>query len=279
MPKLNTEKVSNYKRFVVRDKIEEAKDIFTLIFDKNLKSLPGQFVMVWLPGIDEKPFSIGNDNPLELSIAKRGSFSSKLCELEVNQEVFVRGPYGNCFSINDIRANDLLVLVAGSYGLVPLRFLLNYIAKTKKDLFNDIEIVLIYGVRTKEFIMKNLPKSKKVNVVITTDDGSFGMKGRVTDALKDILEKNVHEYTNIHVMTCGNEKMSFAVAKLCENYKNVKLQMSLERIMKCAIGICGHCAIGSKLCCRDGTVFGIEILKENEFGRIWRELDGSETIL
>ncbi|MEM4367682.1 MAG: hypothetical protein QXO21_01510 [Candidatus Anstonellales archaeon] len=265
------QKNSDYKELILKENFEEAKGINTLIFDKKICAEPGQFVMLWLPGIDEKPFSIGFDNPFELTVARRGNFSNYLCDLEIGKKIYVRGPYGNYFEYNKIRENEVLILVAGSYGLVPLRFLLRKYGKKR-----NIKKYIIYGARTNDLLIKNIPKEENLEIIFTTDDGSFGKKGKVTDALIEILERIYNKFERIHIFTCGNEKMSYAIANICENYENINLRMSLERIMKCGIGICGHCAIGSKLCCSDGSIFGKEITKEKDFGKVWRELDGSE---
>ncbi len=247
---------THYPATIVR-KIREAEDITTLEFSVGLTSLPGQFVMLWLPSVGEKPFSIESPSPLRLTIKKRGQFTSQLLSLSVGSKVYIRGPYGNSF---DISGSKNICIVGGGYGLAPLRFLVREAKKQKK------KIVAVQGARTKDLLIK----SPECRTFITTDDGSAGKKGTVLDVLPEVVDL----FRIDLVCACGPEQMLKAIGDFCVS-RGMKCQLSVERYMKCGIGICGHCSIGKYLCCRDGPVFSEEILKEPEFGKLWREKNGT----
>lgn len=248
-----------HEKFKVAKTSGEAEGITTLEFEQGLSAGPGQFIMIWVPGIDEKPFGVGNDSPLHVTIASRGKFSSHLCSLKKGDSVFIRGPYGNSF---DFSKSKSVCIVGGGYGMAPLRF------AAKVALAKGVHVTAVQGARTKSLLMK----SPACKTTITTDDGSAGIKGTALDGLKLALEQTTPQIDL--VCACGPERMMLGVAKLCEA-KGIEFQLSVERLMKCGVGLCGHCAVGTKLCCKDGTIFGKEILKEKEFGSSWREKNGA----
>ncbi|MFH1306864.1 MAG: dihydroorotate dehydrogenase electron transfer subunit [Candidatus Micrarchaeota archaeon] len=241
-------------------KIEkENSNTSLLTFDISLKNAsPGQFVMVWLPGVDEKPMSIAANKPnLQLSIAKLGAVSTKLAESKANDILYIRGPYGKPFAPLGKR----WILVGGGCGFAPLRYLAYYAKE------NKIYTESIIGARTADLCM--LPAPGKNH--ITTDDGSKGVKGNVLVALEPLLKK---ENNWDCVYCCGPEKMMLAVAQMVKKYK-IPSQLSVERYMKCGFGICGHCAMGGWLACKDGpTITGEEALANSEFGKCYCDKAG-----
>jgi len=238
-------------------KAEKENDIVTtLTFDIGLPGAqPGQFVMLWLPGMDEKPYGVAGISPLRISVGARGPFSNKLAAMKKGERVWVRGPYGKGFELKGKR----ILLVGGGYGFGPLRFLAE-VAKKKK-----IAAVAICGARNKGLLMG--PAVCKT--IFTTDDGSEGIKGNVMVAMKQEMENSKFDT----VYTCGPERMMSAVAYAAKD-AGADCQLLLERYMKCGIGICGHCCIGEKLVCMDGPMFGLEILKNPEFCKVWRTKTG-----
>ncbi len=234
--------------------VEENELVRTFVFDRRIIAEPGQFVMAWLPGKDEKPISIANDYPFALSIAAVGPWSRAAHRLKPGKHMWVRGPYGNSYKLKGKK----IILVGGGYGIAPLRFLYARARESKVD------TTIIMGARNKKLLM-SLPKGKNI---ITTDDGSAGRKGVVTDALEDLLKKEKYSC----VYTCGPERMMKAVVDLCDRYKT-PYQVSIERYMKCGFGICGQCAIDGKLACLDGTIFD-DVSKFKEFGREARDASG-----
>ena len=244
-------------QIAVVTKAEKENDIVTtLTFDIPLESaVPGQFVMLWLPGFDEKPYGVAGTSPLRISVGARGNFSKKLCAMKKGGRVWLRGPYGHGFELKGKKA----LLVGGGYGFGPLRFLAE-VAKKKK-----IAAVAICGARSKGLLMA--PAACKT--IFTTDDGSKGTKGNVLVAMKELLKNEKFDT----VYTCGPERMMSAVAYEARSHK-AGCQLLLERYMKCGIGICGHCCMGEKLVCIDGPMFGLEVLENPEFCKVWRTKTG-----
>jgi dihydroorotate dehydrogenase electron transfer subunit len=242
-------------------KAEKENDIVTtLTLDMNMDAQPGQFVMLWLPGFDEKPFSLSCASPLKISVGARGPFSERLCRMKKGGRLWVRGPYGKGFTLSGRR----ILLVGGGYGFAPLRFLAEEAAKRK------IGATAICGARKKGLLMKKA----SCKTLFTTDDGSEGIKGNVIAGMAQVLAKEKFDT----VYSCGPEKMMGAVAREAKK-RGAGCQLLLERYMKCAIGVCGHCSIGDRLVCWDGPAFGYEILDNPEFGKIWRDRAGHKVQL
>ena len=256
--------------------VDETPTVRTLYFHDSVLDdvLPGQFAMVWIPGVNELPMSVmvGKDhNEVGFTVRKRGESSTALYNLKVGDKIGVRGPYGNSF---DIKADNTLLLIGGGTGLVPLMRLISY-AGVLSD-YTVSEITVLMGSRTKEEVFfekvaKELtPRDSYVKVISVTEDGSYGEKGYVTDVLEKLLEENTYDA----IYTCGPELMMYKVVKLA-NEKGIFVQASLERMMKCGVGICGSCCVNEDLVCRDGTVFdGQHLAKSSEFGHFQRTKSG-----
>ncbi len=223
-----------YSVVEVRETWEVAREIRAFRFHKGFDFKAGQFVMVWLPRIGEKPFSLAWKDMI--IVKKVGPFTSRLFELKEGDRLWIRGPYGRGFEPVGKRA----ALVGGGIGIPPLYAF----ARAYKNRFD--EITMIYGARSKEDLVPLDVRNYVNEVVITTDDGSAGRKGFPTDVLAE-RKKNFGQ-----VYACGPEPMLKAVLQVM-NYQNV--QISAERYMKCGIGVCGSCNLGKYLVCRDGPVF------------------------
>ncbi len=213
---------------------------------------PGQFVMVWVPGVDEKPISISESKPtLEICVANAGPASEKIASLKAGDEIFIRGPLGHGFE----QKGRKWLMVGGGYGFGPLRFL----ARVGKDNGKSVEAIL--GARTKSLLMKKAV----CETCFVTNDGSEGKTGTSVDELeRRLADKNAK--TDM-VFSCGPERMMAAVAQACKKH-GVPSQLLVERYMKCGFGICGHCAMGKWLACVDGpAIYGEEALSNPEFGK------------
>ncbi len=241
---------------------KENEIVSTFTFDAKLPGAsapaPGQFVMLWLPGFDEKPYSIAGVSPLTISVGARGPFSNKLCSMKKGGRIWVRGPYGRGFELKGKR----ILLVGGGYGFAPLRYLASLAAKKK------IKATAICGARNKGLLMK----PADCETIFTTDDGSAGTKGNVLVAMESAMAMEKFDT----VYTCGPEKMMGAVMRLAKK-KGADCQLLLERYMKCGIGVCGHCACGGRLACFDGPMFGYEMLDNPEFEKVWRDKAGRKS--
>ena len=251
---------------------DENESVKTFYIQGDFKALPGQFVMLWIPGIDQKPFSISDceDGKIALTIFKRGPLTENLFTMKVGDQVGITGPFGTNFSQ---KSDAHYMMVAGGYGAAPLYFLAKQLAKTNStvDFFlgaRDINHLLFLDK------IKTLPNT---NLVIATDDGSAGSKGFVTEELINYLKKDTNKQ-NILVCTCGPEMMERKVLDIA-NEHGVDAEISIERFMKCGFGVCGQCCVDPiGLCmCTDGPVVTKDIANQIiEFGKYHRDKSGAK---
>jgi dihydroorotate dehydrogenase electron transfer subunit len=257
----------------VEEVIDESPSVRTLIFKDELcaSAKPGQFTMAWLPGIVELPMSVmisEREGYAALTIRRHGYSSTALYDTKVGSPLGVRGPYGNSFDF--VRGKALLV--GGGTGLVPMLRLCRELASTKGK---KTDVTLIIGAKTRDEVIfeklaKRVLKNVKNRVIVATEDGTYGLKGLATDAAAKAIEKDGFNM----VYTCGPERMMKKVLELAGSRK-ISSQASLERIMKCGIGLCGSCCIGKYLVCRDGPVMdGGLVLGLGEFGGYARDKSG-----
>jgi len=247
----------------VKKSMQENYRVRTIVIEHDMNALPGQFLMVWMPGLGERPMSIGDNKPLTISVANVGDVTGEICKVRDGDMISFRGPLGKPFLIADDKKP--ILCVGGGYGVVPMHLL----AKRAKE--RKMEAIAIIGAQSgKDIIWKNRLSKVCKQVLVTTDDGTAGTKGTVMAEAQYLIEnKKVSA-----VYACGPEKMMEAIAQLCAKH-NVPCQLSLERYMKCGVGVCGSCAIDGKLCCVDGPVFtGKEALSFAEFGKKHRNATG-----
>lgn len=247
----------------IADIWDETRTIRTFVLDAELDDAePGQFIMLWLPGIDEKPFAVARSDPLTVTVARVGPFSTALHRRKVGDRVGWRGPYGTGYRLHEDRR---ALLVAGGYGAAPLYFL------ATRAVQKGIPTSVAVGART----ALDLPyvgrfKELGVDLVTCTDDGSAGQRGYVTDAVSCVIAAD----PGVAVYACGPELMLVALHRLCLEHA-VPGQFSLERYMKCGFGVCGQCALDDLLVCQDGPVFTVEQLEGvRDFGRTHRSATG-----
>ncbi len=246
----------------IKEIIEESPTVKTFIIDKDFDFKPGQFAMLWLPGVDEKPFGFSSKN--SFSVARVGNFTKKMHELKEGDIIGVRGPYGTYFE----PIGDKVLAVAGGIGAAPIVTAVEEFSK------QGIEITTILGARSKEELLFLDRFKKSGRLEICTDDGSFGFKGFTTEKMKEILKEERFDL----IITCGPEIMMKKVVDIANEY-NIPVQVSMERYMKCGIGICGQCCVDDEgLCvCKDGPVFWGDKLKFiKEFGKYKRDASGKK---
>jgi len=264
----------NDPKFISISKIvDEAQNIKTFYFNHTLNSQPGQFVMLWVPECDQKPFSIAYDDgkSFGLTIFKRGPATSKLFEMQVGNRVGITGPYGTNFSHED---NTHYIMIAGGYGAVPLGFLSESLQAKE-----NITIDFCVGAKNKDLVLfrDRIEKIPNTKLHIATDDGSEGHHGFVTEILDNITSE-VSNKKSILVVTCGPELMEKKVLDIC-NEKNIDCEISIERYMKCGVGICGQCVVDDLgICmCKEGPVVKRELAnKITEFGVYHRDKSGKK---
>jgi dihydroorotate dehydrogenase electron transfer subunit len=237
--------------------VKETPDITTLHFHDEREARPGQYFMIWVPGSDEVPMSISSIDGGNRSVSVRavGETTRALGELRIGDRVGVRGPCGNGFRVKGSRP----LLVGGGTGITPLTVLAEQMVSA------GVRPSFLAGVRSRDQVlfMDRLGKLLGDHLIISTDDGSYGLKGLASVYAIKMLEENSYD----HIYLCGPELMMAKVFEAAET-KGVPVQASLERYVKCSFGLCGSCAIGPYRVCRDGPVFDSEMLRsvKDEFG-------------
>lgn len=219
----------------------------TYTLDLSLDAQPGQFVMVWLPRFDEKPFSLVDANPVTIMVTAVGPMSELLHTRQPGDRLWLRGPFGRGFV--PVAAPGHCVLVGGGYGVAPLYWL----AQTLGG--RAARVTTIVGARgaadllyTGHFEALHHPQTT-YSLKVTTEDGSSGQPGRVTDALAPLLA----EGDVACIYACGPHAMLSALEGEAQR-ANVLCQLSWEAYMRCAIGICGACEHKGRVLCLDGPV-------------------------
>ena len=243
----------------------------TLTFRDKLcaKAKPGQFLMLWVPGVDEIPLSVFDvdreDAKVSVVVKRVGEATRALHNLKAGDWIGVRGPFGNSFTFRRGKA----LLVGGGVGIAPLVFLAKELAAQKAS-----ETIVVVGAKTRDeliFMDKLRDFCEEENVLVATENGSYGLKGLASTLAESVMAK---EKLDI-VYTCGPEPMTRAALDCAEKF-GVYAEASLERIMRCAIGICGSCVIGGFRVCKEGPIFNINQLKavKSEFGVWKRDFNG-----
>lgn len=230
---------------------------------------PGQCAMLSIPGVGEAMFSITSSptetDYMEFSVKKCGCLTSGIHMMEKEQQICIRGPYGNGFPVDDELIGKNLLFIAGGIGIAPLRSVINYCRHYRNN-YGHIDIV--YGSRSMEDlvdfreIIDEWCKDKDISVYITVDKEQEGWKGHVgfvPDYIKEIGFDN-----NRIAIVCGPPIMiKFTLAGLCDmGFDKSQIYTTMELRMKCGLGKCGRCNIGNKYVCKDGPVFRFDELDE-----------------
>ncbi|MBQ7255824.1 MAG: FAD/NAD(P)-binding protein [Oscillospiraceae bacterium] len=236
---------------------------------KPFVHIPGQCAMLSIPGVGEALFSITSsptkEDALEFSIKKCGCVTDWLHAMEPGQQITIRGPYGSGFPVDtDFRGKDL-VFVAGGIGLAPLHSVINYVRANRAN-YGKVDIV--YGSRSMQDlvdfdeILNEWSKEEGITVHLTIDREQPEWKGHVGFVPNYVKELGFD--TSRTVVMCGPPIMiKFTLAGLMElGFDKSNIYTTLEMKMKCALGKCGRCNIGTKYICKDGPVFRLDQLDE-----------------
>lgn len=221
---------------------------------------PGQFNMLYLPGVGEVPISIASDpadkHCYEHTIRTVGRVTRAMARLQEGDRVGVRGPYGRGWPMEAVQGRDILI-ATGGLGCAPVVSVINYVMR-RRDRYGSLTIV--QGVKhTDDLIWRDSydrwSQARDTQVLLAANEAGpqwRGYRGYATVALEDA---RVGE--NAVVMMCGPQPMMSAVAgqMLARNIAAEDIWLSMERNMNCANGLCGHCQMGAKFVCRDGPVF------------------------
>ncbi|MFX1265400.1 MAG: dihydroorotate dehydrogenase electron transfer subunit [Promethearchaeota archaeon] len=254
----------------VSEVVRESKDARTLVFEHpEVESIhSGQFLMVWIPGVDEIPMSVSLlDSPLlGVTVLPIGEATNALASMQTGQRIGIRGPFGTHFDSNCKSA----LVVGGGIGMAPLRPL------TYELLDRGVDVVLLIAAKTEdELVYAEEFKTLEIDgfkLELSTDNGSAGFEGLAPDAAREILSSQTPEV----LFTCGPDLMMSGLHKLAAE-KKMGFQASLERFMKCGCGLCGTCALDptGDLVCIEGPVFkGNQLESITEFGKYHRDSMG-----
>ncbi|MBD3226069.1 MAG: dihydroorotate dehydrogenase electron transfer subunit [Caldithrix sp.] len=257
--------MSDYiQTFPIRRIVEHGPGVKSYYFDQMIDARAGQFINLWTPGVDEKPFSISNidDRYIEISVKAFGPFSKDLMNRQVGEYLGIRGPFGHGFTLQ----NNAL-LIGGGIGIAPLRFLGFELAAADKNF-----VTLMGGATDYEIIFAEDFNRLASASYLTTDDGSLGKKGLVTADLAEIIETHNIRY----IYAAGPEIMFVKIKELIDNL-HIPYEFCMERYMKCGIGICGQCVLdgsGVRLCVEGPVLNQDELSKVKELGMPHRDASG-----
>ncbi len=241
----------------------ETHDTWTLTLDTGgpFAFAPGQFNMLYVPGVGEVPISISGDptspGPLVHTLRAVGAVTRALCSLKPGDLVGVRGPFGTPWPVDRAEGLDV-VIVAGGIGLAPLRPALYYLLH-QREWYG--KIVLLYGARSPRDLLyrRELERWRgrfDLVVEVTVDHADPSWRGHVGVVTRLIPEVSFDPWNTL-ALVCGPEIMMrfTAQALLDRKVPPENLYLSLERNMQCGVGLCGHCQLGPFFVCKDGPVF------------------------
>lgn len=222
---------------------------------------PGQFVQVSLLGVGEAPISITScpyqKGFLEITVRAMGKLTRAIQQLPAGEKIYIRGPYGNSFPVEQVRGKDLH-FIAGGIGLPPLRSVIKSVFYRREE-FGKIKI--LYGAKSPDELcfkqeLKDWGRMADTQVLLTVDQPDESWRGNV-GVVTTLWDKTDMACADGIAYVCGPPVMiKFVVDKLQKSgFKDENIYITLERYMKCGIGKCGHCNIGQKFVCIDGPVF------------------------
>jgi dihydroorotate dehydrogenase electron transfer subunit len=260
-------------------KWEECEDTYGFLIKIPVKvksPKPGQFIMLWVPGVDEYPIGVAgyeNDN-LEIGVSKMGEGTEAMIRKNVGDKVGIRGFYGKPFKPPE-NVNHLII--GGGFGMTPLKLLTQKLMEK-----NEESIHIFEGARSKNRLMylelfQELHYKEDLVFHVCTDDGSYGYKGFPTVALEEFLQNS--ETPSI-IYAAGPERMMKVIFDIGKKYdKVIDMQMSFaDRYMRCGFGLCSYCAVdptGWRICV-DGPIFNTEQIEQIEDFGNYRRVETGE---
>ncbi len=255
----------------------EANDLktFQLVFEdqevgRDFKYVPGQFSEISLLGVGECPIGIASspmdEDYIQFTVKKVGALTSALHDCVEGDVVGIRGPYGNGFPLDVLESRNV-VIIGGGFAFTTLRSLTKYILHdANRKRFGDLTV--IYGARNPgeliyKYDLKAWSDRGDLNLVVTVDKGDAGWTGK-EGYVPNILKETSPSSKNAIAVVCGPPVMlRFTIPVLEElRFSPENILLSLEMRMKCGIGKCGRCNIGSKYVCKDGPVFSYNELQD-----------------
>jgi NAD(P)H-flavin reductase len=251
---------------------QETRDTFTLELEPvngqaERSFEPGQFNMLYQFGLGEVPISISGDpgkvSPLVHTIRAVGPVTTGMKELKPGCTLGVRGPFGSSWPVVHAEGSDV-VLVAGGIGLAPLRPAVYHLLSHRKKYG---QVALLYGTRTPQDLLYEAELHDwrgrfDLQVEVTVDRATPEWSGHV-GVVTTLLPRIKFDPGSTVAMICGPEiMMRFTILDLQKRgVAPAVIFLSMERNMKCAVGFCGHCQLGSTFICKDGPVFRHDRIK------------------
>jgi len=254
-------------RYRVTGRLMETHDTVTLDLRPVDRPIPlhqpGQFTMLYAPGVGEVPVSIsgtGPDQVLVQTVRAVGAVTRALCGYAPGRMIGVRGPYGTDWDVASAVDGDLLI-VAGGIGLAPLRGALQA-ALGQRDAYR--RVVVLIGARSPEelIFVRDLGEwhRRGADVELTVDRATEGWAGHV-GVVTQLLRRATVDPARTTALVCGPEIMMRLTARelVALGVPAAQVRISLERNMRCGVAECGHCQLGPLLLCRDGPVVGYAV--------------------
>ncbi|MEI8018974.1 MAG: FAD/NAD(P)-binding protein [Schlesneria sp.] len=251
----------------IADLINETEGVATyqlVMIDGNSSStyefVPGQFNMLYLPGVGESAISMSGDPARKdgwiHTVRVAGNVTKTLARLERGDTLGLRGPFGTGWPLAELVGNDVLI-VAGGLGMAPLRPLVYHLMNHREQ-FGKIWLIL--GARTSEGLLYPTEyaawQERDIEVMLTVDRATAGWNGHVGVVTQLIDRLQLPHPERTHLVTCGPEVMMkyAAMSGLRLGIDARRTWVSMERNMQCAAGLCGHCQLGPEFICKDGPV-------------------------
>ncbi|RLG04615.1 MAG: Ni/Fe hydrogenase subunit gamma [Thaumarchaeota archaeon] len=248
----------------------ETPDTKTFVFEVEGRLAeapkPGQFTEIYVPGVGEAPVSICEclgDGRIAQTVRSVGVLTDYLFKLKEGDRIGIRGPYGKGWPLDRLEGKDVLI-VAGGIGLAPLR---GVIRELEKNRGKYGKLTLLYGARTPSLLLyryeydryRAIPNSE---FLLTVDHADETWKGNV-GVVTQLIPKARIDVEKTIALICGPEiMMRFTIKALSEiGFKDNQIYLSLERRMKCGVGLCGHCQLGPYFVCKHGPVFPYWLIK------------------
>ncbi len=241
--------------------LRETPTTMTYRFRADVGGQPGQFLMVWIPRYDELPMALSYLGSVKgITVRDYGDSTHALAAFSAGERIGIRGPYGNAFRLK----GEKVLAIGGGSGMASM------IAAIEAFAQQGARVVSTVGAKTADELLFVDRANASGEVHIATDDGSRGFAGFVPALAEKMMDRESFD----QILTCGPERMMKAVVDLARK-RRIPVQASLERYMKCGIGICDACSIDSQLVCLDGPIFTGEQLEALEdFGHYRRDKSG-----
>ena len=258
-----TENPYRLRNFRVVKKIRETADTYSFWIESDLKPLPGQYNMIYYFGVGEAPITVAgkNGNLIQHTVRASGDVTSHIDSLSEGDFIYLRGPYGNIWPVEEAYGKQL-VIISGGLGLAATKWIMEEAIKNKKQFKG---ILSLYGSKNYDSLLYRYEYERwhsHINFRITLDKPDPRWKGDV-GLITELIKKTEIDRDAV-VFMCGPDPMvKFSVIELEKKGVGTdKIYVSMERHMKCSVGTCGHCMFGPFFVCKDGPVFRYSEIKE-----------------